>query len=204
MEERVYDTPLGTTAPRADDAGGVAGREDRKWFVAIVSNHAERKYADQLARIHGIASYVPVQKEVRRWRDGSLHTVMRVLIPASVFVYCTEQERLQYAVRMPSVRHFLTDRSRRSESGLSPVAEVPATQVDALRRMVEQSNSPVTVDSIPVHAGEAVEVVGAHPLHGFRGHVYEEPQTHLSYLVIYIDGLGCARVQMPKECLKKV
>lgn len=45
--------------------------------------------AEKIAAL-GYDTYVPTQKELRRWKNGRRKIIDRIVIPAAVFVRCTE------------------------------------------------------------------------------------------------------------------
>ena len=53
-----------TTTQKVDDAVGVPSIEKKEWFVAIVNNRSEKKYA-QVLQNEGYEVFVPIQSEER-------------------------------------------------------------------------------------------------------------------------------------------
>ena len=180
------------------DAVGVPGSVDdpRKWFVAVVSNNTERASRDRLSAL-GHEAYVPCQRETRVWGDGRRREVERVVTPSLLFVRATEPER-RVIVGYPFISRFLTDRARRkTATGPSPVAVIPASQMLMLRFMVGASDRPVTFDSRPARAGDRVRVIRGH-LRGLEGVVLRDEGTCVDPTVcVNLSLLGCARVSVP-------
>jgi len=163
---------LATPATKSvDGAGGVPGA---CWYVAIVNHNAEHAVSRALNQA-GYSTYVADQKELRVWRDGRRRHVNRVVIPSTIFIYCTE------------------------ESGGSPPATVPDSQIERLRFMLGASDSPVEFVSRPFSPGTRVTVVRG-SLRGLEGEVVygggsaDSSGAAPARLVISLDRLGYATV----------
>ena len=107
MNEPVTETETETTVPKTDDAGGVCINKRKSWYVAIVGNRTEKKYA-KLIRSLGHEVFVPVQNETRVDRNGSVRTISRTLIAATIFVKCSEDERIDI-LKHQLARRFMVD-----------------------------------------------------------------------------------------------
>lgn len=72
---------LATANNDAGDAVGVS--QPFRWYVAIVSNNTEKVCAEKIAAL-GYDTYVPTQKELRRWKNGrrKSSTVLLFLQPS--------------------------------------------------------------------------------------------------------------------------
>lgn len=74
---------IATANNDAGDAVGVS--KPLKWYVAVVSNNTEKVCAERIAAL-GYDTYVPTQKELRRWKNGRRKIIDRIVIHAAVFV----------------------------------------------------------------------------------------------------------------------
>lgn len=146
--------------------------------------------------------YVPLQREMRVWRNGRRSLVERVVIPTFVFVWCTEQERRREIAYLPYIKRFFVNIAGTPVHGHRPVAIIPDDQMATLRRMVEQAESPVSVGARPLHLGERVRVNGG-KLVGLEGRVYREADGNTN-LVVAIDILGCAMVKIARDLLDPI
>ena len=179
---------VASAQPCVDDAVGVSGGE-RRWYVAIVRNRSERKVREQLER-QGVTCYLPTQDEVRVWADGRRVRQQRVVIPATIFIRCTEPERRRL-VTLPYINRFLTNRAGATVNGATrPLATIPDAQIATLRFMLGHSDTPVTITS-DYSPGDRVRVIRG-DLRGLEGEVIHSPGQ--SELVVRLDILGCARV----------
>lgn len=183
---------LATPATKSvDGAGGVPGA---CWYVAIVNHNAEHAVSRALNQA-GYSTYVADQKELRVWRDGRRRHVNRVVIPSTIFIYCTEEQRRR-ALTVPGVHRFLMNRA---VSGGSRPATVPDSQIERLRFMLGASDSPVEFVSRPFSPGTRVTVVRG-SLRGLEGEVVygaanaDSPGATPARLVISLDRLGYATV----------
>ena len=69
-----------SAGPKIGTGEGVA--HSKRWYVALVRMHHEKKVAERLDKI-GIENFVPVQQEVHQWSDRR-KVVESVLLPMMV------------------------------------------------------------------------------------------------------------------------
>lgn len=173
------------------DAGGAVGVASRQWFVAIVKNNTEKSAEERLGRL-GHETYVARQQVLRVWKNGRKAKVDKVLIPAMVFVKCTEAERKEI-VALPFISRFMTNKAAASaDSSTKPLAVIPQEQIDTLKFMLGQSDIPVTMVAAPYKVSDRVVVVRGN-LRGLEGEVVQTADGK-SDLIIRVDLLGCAQV----------
>ena len=181
---------------------GAVGVKKTYWYVAIVNNNSERSIASKLSGDkwkNAYECYVPVQHEERVWKNGRKNKIDRVLLPAMLFLKCTEKDRkeiLQYGY----IKNFLKDYTKGSK-GSYPIAIIPEVQMNELKEMVDKANSPVTIVSGNFHLGDKVQVV-AGALTGLEGKILVEPKG--TYLVIEINSIGYAMVQVNQNEVKNI
>ncbi len=202
----------GTAASKVGDAVGVLTPvpEPRHWYIAIVNNNSEKVVCEcmekhiewQPAEKKDYEVYVPIQKELREWKNGKRVKVDRILFPAYVFVRCTELVRRRDIVCFPFIKRFLVNAAGTPLNGRRPVAVVPDRQMAALQRMVAASDSPVTVEARSYHLGERVRVNGG-KLVGLEGNILREADGSTSF-VVKIDILGCAKVTIDSDMLDPI
>lgn len=166
---------ISSEEPVPQGNGCAGGVPDRQWFVAIMRKHNTEKAAAQRLTDAGFESYVATQKELKIYPSGKRARIDRVVIPSMVFIHCTEDERLQ-AVKMPFVSHFLTDKAGTAGPfGRKPLATVPDIQMERLRFMLGNSDTPVTFTPTFV-PGQRVRVVRGR-LRGLEGTILSTPTT---------------------------
>lgn len=182
-------TPQKSTAPTGvDDAVGVPKRQ---WYIAIVNHRSERAVADKLAQMD-VETYVPVQEVIRVWKNGRKKKIEHVVIPAIVFIHCSEKKRRE-VVTLPFVYRFMTDKASSSANSLNkPVAVVPDKEIDKLKFMLGQSDIPVSISDRPFKTGESVRVIRG-SLAGLVGEVIDLNSSN-SDVVVALDFFGCARL----------
>lgn len=186
----------------ADVVDGAVGMEKERWFVAVVNNNAERSTASKLSEEkwkNAYECYVPVQHEERIWKNGRKNKIDRVLLPAMLFIKCTEKKRnelLQYGY----IKHFLKDYTK-GIRGSYPIAEIPESQMTELKKMVDQANSQVSIVSGLFHLGDKVQVISG-PMIGLEGKILIEPKG--TYLVVEINSIGYAMVQINQNEVKNI
>lgn len=213
MDNAEMVSSVGAAATVAGDAVGLSPavpERPLRWYVAVVNNNTEKLCRDRMESfvkdlpggVCGFEAYVPVQREMRVWRNGRRRPVDRVVLPAVVFVRCTESVRRREVASLPFVKRFLVNTAGSLTNGHRPVAVIPDSQMAALMRMVGDADSPVTIDSRPLRLGERVRVNGGR-LIGLEGRVLREADGTTS-LVIRMDILGSARVTISRDLLDPI
>ena len=198
MDSNVQTNQMNLVTPVTDVVDGAVGVEKRHWFLAIVNNHSERKTAERLqdkSMNCAYECYVPTQKKERIWKNGRKNTIDEILLPTMIFIRCTKAKQKE-AKQNHYVFHFLKDHASKNK-GYFDAAIIPDDQVERFRNMLENSNKPVSVENSHFKLGDKVKVrTGS--LTGLEGNIIQEPNA--TYLVIRIDTLGYAKVQIdPNE-----
>ena len=200
----IEESKSGPSAPKADDAVGVLKceenqiKDERKWFVAMVNNRSEKKTAQSVQKM-GYVTFVPIQREKHEWRDGRKKEVDRILIPAVVFVRCTEDERKK-VVNHPSIKRFMVDQTRKKSDGRHPIAVIPDHQMQTFQRVLDKAREPVTIEPMPLNVGDKVRVMNGH-LEGIEGKVLQQSSGN-TFLIIEIELLGCAKLKIDSRELR--
>ena len=171
--------------------GSAVGVAKSNWFVAVVKNNTEKAVLERMLKL-GYECYVPIQKEIRIWRNGKRAIVDRVVIPSLVFIHCTEAVRRE-VVSLPFIIRFLTNRAGSSPEGLNkPLAIIPDSQIRTLQFMVGNSDTPVTFTPCIYRQGDKIRVIrGNHK--GLEGEVQVVDDRH-SELAVVIGLLGSAKL----------
>ena len=156
-----------------------------RWVAALVQMCTEKKVGDRLTKL-GIENYVPTQTEIHQWSDRK-KKIERVVIPMVVFVRA--DEATERTLRMQSfIRKILT------YPGQTAAAVIPDEQIDRLKFMLKQTDSPVELMPENLRVGDRVRIVrGA--LKGLEGELCKSVPEK-SMVAIRIDGLGYACVSV--------
>lgn len=164
----------------------------KRWIAALVQMCMEKKVGERLTKL-GIENYVPTQTEIRQWSDRK-KKVERVVIPMVVFVHT--DEKTERSLRMHSfIRKILT------YPGQTAAAVIPDDQIDRLKFMLRQSDSPVEMMEHHLQVGDKVQIVrGA--LQGLEGELYKNVDK--SMVAIHIEALGYACVSVSVEDIEKI
>lgn len=185
-------------APVVDDAVGVPAAPAPKWYIAVVNVRHEKKCADQLLSL-GHECYVPVQPRYRLWRNGRQAKVDHVVIPAVIFVRCTERERREI-VKLPFIFRFMTDKAGTLVNGLhKPLAVVSDREIATLRFMLGQSDIPVDIVDQHFRPGQLVKIIRG-SLAGLEAEVVD-PSDDSPRLIVRLSALGCATLTIDKASL---
>lgn len=184
-----------------DGIGDAVGVSLRKWYVAIVNNNTEKICWAKISQL-GYDAYVPIQKEMHYWKGGRRKIVDRIVIPSKLFVRCTEKERRREIVCLPFIKRFMTDRANTNKFGLHPLAVVPDSQIERLRFILYNSDNNVTIEPLPLRLGDRVRVVRG-KLIGLEGYVVRRDDGGVD-LLVQLDILGCARMNIRQEDLERI
>lgn len=191
--DRVMTVPSGV--------GSAVGVSEPHWFVAIVKYNTEKAVSQKLTKM-GYNTYIPIQQELKIWKNGRKAKVERVVIPTLVFVNCTESSRKE-VVRYPYILRFMTDRAGLHTSGSNkPIAKVPDAQIQKLMFMVGNSDSPVIFSSRPYKKGDWVKVIRG-GLAGLEAEVEIVDNRH-SEVIVNLDILGNARLTIETVNLEPI
>lgn len=179
----------GRVAKETIETGHTVGMPMSYWFVAIVKNNTEKSVLGKL-KSAGYKCYVPLQEELRVWKNGKKSLIERVVIPTMVFIHCTEAER-KTIVALPYILRFMTNRASSSAaSGYKPLATIPDAQINKLMFMVGNSDTPVTFSSTIYRKGDLVRVIRGR-LAGLEGEV-KTVDDKRSEIIVNLDCLGNA------------
>ena len=122
----------------------------KRWIAALVQMCTEKKVGERLTKL-GVENYVPTQTEIRQWSDRK-KKVERVVIPMVVFVHT--DEKTERSLRMQSfIRKILT------YPGQTAAAVIPNDQIDRLKFMLRQSDSPVEMMEQNLQVGDKVQII---------------------------------------------
>ena len=159
----------------------------KRWIAALVQMCTEKKVGERLTKL-GMENYVPTQTEIRQWSDRK-KKVERVVIPMVVFVHT--DEKTERSLRMQSfIRKILT------YPGQTAAAVIPDDQIERLKFMLKQSDSPVEMMERNLQVGDKVQILrGA--LKGLEGEFFKSVDK--SVVAIHIEALGYACVSVSVE-----
>lgn len=183
------------------DAGSIRDSVGAKWFVAIVNNRSEKAYGEKLSKI-GVENYVPTQTTLRVWKNGKKAKVERVVIPAIIFVRCTEEERREI-VKLPYIFRFMTNKAGASGNSMNkPIAVVSDSEIEQLRFMLGQSDVAVTITEHVHKPGDKVRIIRG-SLAGLEGEVFGL-DANKSEVIVALECFGCAKLTIDTVNLEPV
>lgn len=160
-------------------------QEGRKWYVAYVRMHHERKASQKLETM-GIECFVPLRVEIHQWSQRK-KKVSVVLTPQMIFIHATEEERMR-ALTLSSISRYLVLRNEHQP------AVIPNSQMERFMFMVNYSEDCVYSMETPLTPGQKIRVIKG-PLAGLEGEYIEmEGKTKV---VVRLDLLGCFGTNMP-------
>jgi transcription antitermination factor NusG len=173
----------------------VNGTDDREacssyWYAARTQINCERKVLD-LLKDKITDSYIPIQDEIHQWSDRK-QTIHRIVIPMIVFVKMNKSTA--NAIHRQSYFYGLL-----KNPGENFPSYIPEEQIQHLKFMMENSDTPVTFESMPLHIGDKVRVVTGR-LKGLEGNVLIHDDG-TSSVVLNLNILGCALVKIDQKAL---
>lgn len=165
---------------------------NKKWLAAYVKMHHEKKVRDQLTSLN-IDNFLPIQTEIRQWSDRK-KKVEKILIPMMIFVNVTSEEQHK-VIKLPSVLRYLVLRGDHVPS------EIPDTQMQNFKFMIDNSDYNVDFNSNNFEPGERIRVIKG-SLAGLEGEmIYIDGKSNI---IIRIDKLGCAVVELNASYVEKI
>jgi transcription antitermination factor NusG len=173
--------------------GDAVGVQERKWVIAIVTNNTEKKCGEKLIKM-GYEAYVPTQQEIHRWSNGKTKAIDRVVLPSLVFIRVNESERKEI-VTLSFIHKFMTNRAGVVDCyNRHAIATIPDKQIDTLKFMLYNSDTPVTIEPGSLKSGDRVRVIRG-KLSGLEGMMHSYTKGDV-YICVSLDLLGCAKVSI--------
>lgn len=164
------------------------------WFVLFVRSCQEKTVSSRLGAM-GIEHYTPIRRELRQWSDRKVWKD-RILMPRTVFVHCTERERLQILKDNLYAEYYMMDRLTKR-----PVT-VPEDQMTLFQRVVGGSAAPVEFHPSDTFApGDMVRVIEG-PLKDMECEI-TSIKNH-SYICVRLGLLGVALTEISASSVKKI
>lgn len=165
-----------------------------QWFVLIVRSCQEKTVASRLA-IMGVEHYIPIRRELRQWSDRKVWKD-RILMPRTVFIHCTEAERIKLFNDIVYAQYYMMDRLTHRP------AVVPDAQMEVFRRVVDGASSPVefrsTLDFAP---GDMVRVIDG-PLKDMECEITSIKNRH--FICVRLGILGVALTEISASSVEKI
>lgn len=165
-------------------------KTERRWYVITTRSRAEKKVGVQLEKL-GIGCFVPLQKQLRQWKDRKKWVEVPLLAP---YVFVQVEPRYRNEVfQVPGVLKFVM------------VAGEPAVfspeEVQRVRDICASGFS-VTVRYDHFDVGDEVEVTEG-ILSGLRGRLTSEANG--TKLHVRISGIGCmASITIDRNTVRKI
>ena len=103
------------------DVIGRSVAHSKRWLVAIVRIHHEKKTSERLTKM-GVENFLPIQQEVHNWSDRR-KVVDRVILPMMIFVHVDPQEQKE-VLTLSAISRYMVLR------GESTPAVIPDQQND--------------------------------------------------------------------------
>lgn len=184
-----------------DVVDGAVGVGKSHWFVAIVNPKSEKVVARRLDKL-GIQNYLATQSEIHVWKNGRKARVDRIVIPSTIFIRCTEKRRREI-VTLPFISRFMTNKASGVNGALNkPIATIPNSQIETLKFMLGQSDTPVNIIQTDFKAGDKVRILRG-SLAGLEGEVTDMSKVK-SELIVRLDLFGYAKLTIDTVNLEHI
>lgn len=173
----------------------VNGTDDREarskfWIAFYTKPRCEKKAAQEL-RSRGIEIYIPIQIRIHRWSDRK-KTIEVPIIPMVVFANVEECQMTTISQHAHVIKII-------SHPGERKAARIPEIQINNLKFILGQSDTPVEFDSMPFKIDDIVEVTRGY-FKGLKGEIHE-CSDGTTDLIVRIDLLGGAKLKINKSDL---
>jgi transcription antitermination factor NusG len=177
----------------------VNGTDDREarsfcWYAARTQMNCERKAEKEFKGI-AIETYLPTQEEIHQWSDRK-KKVQRIVIPMILFVRMNSADA-NNVHRTPYFYGFIGNNRHDTKP-----APIPDRDIETLRFMLLHSDSPVSIETMPIKSGDKVRVIRG-KLQGLEGEVIDF-NSGKTELIVRLDILGCAKLMIETVNLHKV
>jgi transcription antitermination factor NusG len=177
----------------------VNGTDDREarsfcWYAARTQMNCERKAEKEFKGI-AIETYLPTQEEIHQWSDRK-KKVQRIVIPMILFVRMNSAD----ANNVHSTPYFYGFIGNNRHD--TKPAPIPDRDIETLRFMLLHSDSPVSIETMPIKSGDKVRVIRG-KLQGLEGEVIDF-NSGKTELIVRLDILGCAKLMIETVNLHKV
>lgn len=162
-------------------------REARqKYWIAVYTRPKSEKKASSILNHIGIETYIPIQTEIRQWSDRK-KKVEVVIIPNIIFAHIRESD-------IKAVRQNYLITKILSNPGHKEPARIPIEQIERLRFMLKESDTPVSFRALSFNKHDSVKVIRGN-LKGLTG-IVERISNTRSFLIVHFDLLGGAMVEI--------
>ncbi len=170
----------------------VDGTDDREarskfWIAFYTKPRCEKKTAQEL-KSRVIEIYVPIQIQIHKWSDRR-RKIEVPIIPMVVFAKVDE-------CQITTISQYTHVIKIISLPGEKKAAHIPEIQINNLKFILGQSDTPVEFDSIQFKIDDTVEVIRGY-FKGLKGEIHE-CSDGTTELIVRIDFLGGAKLKINK------
>lgn len=162
------------------------------WVAATVQMNTEKKVSLQLTKL-GYHCYLPTQTEIHQWSDRK-KKIDRIVIPTIVFLRVNKDEENELR-KQPYIYRFI------SYPGQKAAAIIPDEQIEQLKFMLENADSPIEFTDCVFEVGEEVEIARG-PLKGLYGELCHTEKGK-QMVGIHVKLLGYSLVNVDIKDVKR-
>lgn len=162
------------------------------WIAVYTRPRSERKAVSELNKL-GIETYLPVQKQLRKWSDRK-KLIDFPVIPMILFANITDDDLPAIKIH-PLILKYISNSEKKGP------AHIPNNQIEKLKFMLGQSEVPVSFEQDHFKSDDIVEVVRG-SLKGLIEQV-KAVKDNLTEVWISIDMLGGAVMKINSTELER-
>lgn len=140
--------------------------DQKQWYVVYTRSRAEKKVEQEL-KLQGIECFLPLQKQLRQWKDRK-KWVETPLLSGYCFVHISRKEYDQ-VLKTNHVVCYITFEGK--------AAVIPEKQIICLKSLLKQYDFEVSVSKENFEAGKKVEIIEG-PMLGLQGELLESRGKH--------------------------
>ena len=141
-------------------------KQSKKWYAVYTRSRAEKKVLAEL-QANNIESFLPLQKQLRQWKDRKKWVEMP-LLPGYCFVHISRNE-YELVLQSNNVVCYITFEGK--------AAEVREEQIEALKIMLHQNEFEVEITHENFSIGKKAEIIRG-PLLGLQGELIDIRGKH--------------------------
>lgn len=179
-----------------NSVSAVNGTDDREarsksWIALYCRPRSEKRIAESLSK-SGLNTYVPIQKQRRKWSDR-FKMVDVVVIPMIVFVLDDNLDLLQISKNSNIIKIF-------ANPGETTPAKIKDAEIERLKFILGQREVPVDFDPSIFKVDGKVRITRGN-LIGITGEIVSSDEN-TSELIIKLMMFGGARLKISKTDLE--
>jgi transcription antitermination factor NusG len=164
---------------------------EKNWHVIYTRSRAEKAVYSELIQ-KDIEAYLPVRKTLRQWKDRK-KWVELPLITGYCFVKINRKD-YDMVLQTDNVVSYVRFEGK--------AAVIPESQINALRKMLQQNDLEINVSTENFEPGQMVEIITG-PLIGLRGELVQSRGKH-KFIIRILPLQSSLTIEISDEHLTRI